>query len=52
MTKVISFEDTDFPRVKRQVEDFLNNAKCIQIMDITWLKTMFWVCIITYFDHE
>lgn len=53
MTRVVAFEDMDFTEVKSKVEHFLDAAKAIQIINISWVKTkLFWVCIITYFEVE
>lgn len=50
MTRVVAFEDMNFSEVKSKVEHFLDAAKAIQILNISWVKTIYWVCIITYFE--
>lgn len=49
--KVKVFKNRVLYSVKWGVEDFLNNTKEIQIIDITWIHAdSYWHCIITYFE--
>lgn len=53
MSKLRIFKDRVLVKIKWDVEDFLNETKGIQILDISWVHAdSYWHCIITYFEVE
>lgn len=45
------FKDRLLSCITYGVENFLNETKGIQILDITWIHVdSYWHCIITYFE--
>lgn len=53
MNMVQVIKERQLVKVKWEVMSFLDSAKGIQILDISWIHAdSYWHCIITYFTVE